>query len=477
MENMQNKENRPVNPRRRKRTKMEIFKESYLPVIIVGFTVLFILVTIIGSAIQGSKRKQAIEEETAKQESIAAEEERKRLAAEAFEVLNTANTYAASYNYAEAITALEGFSGNLADFPQLNDAHRRFTAALETMVAWEDPSQVVNLSFQLLIADPARAFVDKTYGNSYNRNFVTIDEFRLILDQLYNNGYILVSLDDIVELKETDGVTQYAAKTLYLPEGKKPLILTQTHVNYNIFMTDGNGDKLPDKNGAGFASKLILDESGKLVNEYIDSEGNTLTGEYDLVPILNSFIATHPDFSYCGAKAIIAVTGYDGLFGYRTNTSAAGWQGAEVYAQQIEGAKKIAQALRDDGYDIACYTYENKAYGKMTTAQMQADLKKWNDEVVPILGTVDIMAFAQISDISGQAAYSGEKFDALMDSGFRYYLGFCTNGTPWASIGTDHFRQARILVTGSNMKYNAGWFEGIFDPSTVLTDVRGNIPQ
>ena len=476
MDNLQNNEGRPVNPRRRKRTKMEVFKESYLPVLIVGLAVLFILITIIGSVVQSSQRKKALEQEAAQQEQLAAEAEQKRLAAEAYEVLNTANTFASSYNYAEAIKVLDGFSGNLADFPQLDDAYRRFSSAMETMVAWNDLSKVVNLSFQLLIADPERAFVDKNYGKSYNRNFVTTDEFRTILEQLYANNFILVSLDDIVELQQTDNGTTFAAKTYYLPEGKKPLILTQTHVNYNIFMTDGNGDKLPDKNGAGFASKLILDEGGNLVNEYVDGQGNTLTGEYDLVPILNSFIDAHPDFSYCGAKAIIAVTGYDGLFGYRTNPSAKEWLGADAYAQQIEGAKAIAQALRDDGYNIACYTYENRAYGNISLAQMQADLKKWNDEVVPILGTVDILAFAQISDIAGQGAYSGEKFNELMNSGFRYYLGFCNNGTSWASVESGYFRQARILVTGSNMKYNSLWFENIFDPTSVLSDLRGTLP-
>ena len=35
----------------------------------------------------------------------------------------------------------------------------------------------------------------------------------------------------------------------------------------------------------------------QLINAYIDAEGNTLYGEYDLMPILESFIKEHPDFS------------------------------------------------------------------------------------------------------------------------------------------------------------------------------------
>ena len=475
MDEMQNNESRPVNPRRRRRSRMDIFKESYLPVIIAGFTLVFVLVTIIGAAVQNSERKR-MQEEAEIEASIAAQEEEKRLNEESARLLQQAAEYAATHNYDHAIQSLRSFSGNIEDFPQLSAALQQYTDIKSNMVLWDDPSKVLNLSFQLLIADPIRAFADENYGRAYNRNFVTTEEFRLILDQLYRNGYVLVSLDDIVTTSETEDGSAFAAKELYLPAGKKPLILTQTHVNYNIFMTDGDGDKLPDKDGAGFASKLVT-ENGKLVNQYVDRDGSVVTGEYDLIPILNSFIQSHPGFSYHGAKAIIAVTGYDGLFGYRTNPGAKEWLGTDAYNQEVESAKRIAQAIRDDGYDIACYTYENVGYGDISLTQMQYDLKRWNDEVVPILGTVDIMAFAQISDIGDQAPYTGEKFTELMNAGFRYYLGFCQNGALWADIQPNYFRQARILVTGSNLKYNSQWFDRIQDPVQILSSTRGNIPQ
>lgn len=476
MEEMQNNESRPVNSRRRKRSKIDIVKESYLPVIIAGFTLVFILVTIIGAAVQGSQRKKMAEEAEIAA-SIAAQEEERRLSEEASRLLEQASAYAAEHNFNHAIQTILSFSGDLKDYPKLSDALQDYQDTKDNLVLWNDPSTVLNLSFQLLIADPIRSFSDGTYGRSYNRNFVTTDEFRLILDQLYSNGYVLVRLSDIVEEIQTENGVAFAAKDLYLPEGKKPLILTQTHVNYNIFMTDGDGDKLPDKDGAGFASKLIIDDTGKLVNEYVDRDGNTLNGEYDLIPILNSFIESHPGFSYHGAKAVIAVTGYDGLFGYRTNPDAKKWLGDAAYTQEIENAKRIAQAIRDDGYDIACYTYENVGYGEMGLSQMKYDLQKWNDEVVPILGTVNILAFAQISDIAGQTLYSGEKYTELKNAGFRYYLGFCQSGALWADVQTEYFRQARILVTGSNLKYNSQWFNGILDPIRVLSSTRGDIPK
>jgi ABC-type transport system substrate-binding protein len=96
----------------------------------------------------------------------------------------------------------------------------------------------------------------------------------------------------------------------------------------------------------------------------INADGTTETGAFDLVPILEAFIATHPDFSYQGARATLAITGYDGIFGYRINTSAKALLGEEAYQDEVEAATKIVQALRKAGYTIACGTYENTAYGK-----------------------------------------------------------------------------------------------------------------
>ena len=47
-------------------------------------------------------------------------------------------------------------------------------------------------------------------------------------------------------------------------------------------MIDSNGDHIADKNGSGFASKLLVDENGKLVNEYVDKNGNLLYGDKEL---------------------------------------------------------------------------------------------------------------------------------------------------------------------------------------------------
>ncbi|MBE7002061.1 MAG: hypothetical protein E7421_05125 [Ruminococcaceae bacterium] len=475
MDEQFNESSRRANPRRKQRTQMQIFKETYLPALIAGVAIILILVFIIGSITRGVQKGKAEKNASiAASSSVAAEQARLEQAAK--NLIAEANKLMAGYDYQGAITLLNAFEGDLSKFPALNDKILECEAAQKTMVAWEDPSQIPNLSFQLLVADPARGFSHETYGYSINRNFITTDEFSKILQQLYDNGYILVDLDDFVTTETgADGTTIYKAKPLYLPNGKKPIMLTQTNVNYNYYLIDSDGDKKADAKGTGIASKLLWN-GFEFTCEMVDASGNLVTGAYDMVPILENFIKTHPDFSYRGARAILALTGYNGLFGYRTHPSAKDTFGDAEYQQAIQDAGMVAKALRDSGYTLACYTYENIPYGDSSVTQIKNDMSGWTNEVVPILGNIDILTYAQLTDITTDPVYSGEKYDTLYNLGFRYYIGFCEDGKPWASITDRYVRQGRIMVTGSNLAHHSDWFTNLFDVSSVLDTTRGNVP-
>ena len=49
MEEVQTNSSRPANPRRKKPTPMQIFKERFLPLIIIALTLILIIVFIVGS--------------------------------------------------------------------------------------------------------------------------------------------------------------------------------------------------------------------------------------------------------------------------------------------------------------------------------------------------------------------------------------------------------------------------------------------
>ena len=276
-------------------------------------------------------------------------------------------------------------------------------------------------------------------------------------------------MDDI-----TDGVNPVELK---LPTGKKPVMLTQTQVNCYTEWVDSDKDYLPDAGGAGFASKYVLDANGNITCEMVNASGETVTGAFDMVPILEAFIQTHPDFSYKGARAIIAVTGYDGLFGYRTTSEAEIRMDVDTYQKEVDGATEITKALRNAGYEIACYTYDNAPYGTYNIDKLDFDLAQWSMEVSPILGVVETLVYARNSDIAApDVVYSGEKFDKLSQYGFTHYIGFAKNGAPWVDAQANYFRQGRILVSGSNLAHKSDWFTGILQPGSILDPSRGTIP-
>lgn len=464
----------PERRRRRPRSRMQILKESYLPVIIAALAVILILVFIVGSVRRTVQKNQA-----EKEASIAASQEAVNQATllqeEATQLLAQAEQLAAAYDYEGAIAALNTFSGDTTGFPEITAKKEAYTTALGEMTVYQDFSAVPNLSFHMLVVDPARAYVNKDYASSYRNNFVTVTEFQNILEQLYANGYMLINPRDMVTTTEDeDGNPVYTVNPLYLPAGKKPIMLTETNVNYYTYMVDGDGDGLADKNGAGFASKLIVDENGQLANEYVDAEGNVFTGAYDLVPILEAFIAEHPDFSLRGARATIAVSGYDGILGYRVNASSASKFGDTVYQAQLTQATEVAAALRNAGYEIACYSYQNTSYATSSAIEIEVDLKKWNEEIAPILGQVDMMVYALNSDIGNQDAYSGDKYNVLKNAGFRFFFGYSDTCQPWGEITDEYIRQERIAITGSNLVNNPQVYANWFDATTVLDAARSS---
>ena len=471
MEQYRNESNRPVNPRRRKPTKAQIFKEKYLPLVILGLTAVMILVIVIGSITRAVQRKQLANEIAA-----AAAAEEARLNMEASDIQARAQIMVRHYDYQGAIELINNFSGSLADYPELSSMLAEYQAAQDLLVPWEDPNSIMNLSFNMLMADPARAFANEEYGSAFRKNYLNLTEFSNILDQLYANGYILVRPEDFVTTQfNDDGSIVYTSAPIYLPSGKKPVILTQTNVNYDAYLLDSAGDGMADAGGCGFASKLVSDSTGYIQCEYVDANGQVQYGAYDLIPILDEFVEAHPDFSYRGAKAVIAVSGHEGVFGYRTNAEAEATLGVDNYNEEVMRATEVAEVLRANGYELACYTYDNTAYGNMSFEEIQEDIGLWTSEVLPIIGESKTMVFAQNSDLSDGLIYMGDKHNVLQEAGFCYYLGFCTDGQPWTIIVDDYVRQGRVLVNGTNLYNNAEWFTGLFDASTVLdTAARGD---
>ena len=462
----------PEGRRRRKPTRQQIFKEFYLPSIILGLSLVLILSFVIGSlsnAIDAAQLKRQQEQQKAQQESIAAEQ----LATEGVRILAEAEKLAQSYDYDGAIKMIDSYMGEKSQ--EMTVKRAEYQTARNSLVEHQDPTLIPNLSFHVLVADMTRAVADDEYGGSYNRNFVSTAEFERILDQLYLNNYVLVNFENFVGAASMDGTNEtYEETSIWLPEGKKPVMITETMVNYFGYMVDGNGDGTPDSQGGGFAHRLVVDANGDIKAEYVDSNNVTQVGNYDLVPILEEFIAEHPDFSYKGARATLAVCGYEGIFGYRIQSETQANKGLEYYNEQVVGATQVVNALREKGYRLACYTFDNKDYSNISADQVNQDIQKWKSQIAPVIGEIDTIVFARGKDIGD---YTGGKFEVLHKAGFRFMLK--SGDSPYTEVNNTYVRQTRLMVTGENMVAKASMFtdNGLFDPNTVLDlSIRGNVP-
>lgn len=451
MDSQSGQEKRPVNPRRRTRTKMEIFQEVYLPFLIVAASVL-VIITLIISIASGGNRSEGSDDSKGNS-SV--------LQQQAQELLSQAEALAAVYDYDGAIKLLNTFPGQQDKFPQIKDAIDTYTSIKNDLIEWT-ADQVPNFSFHVLIADLDAALSDKEYGqsgsNQYNRNFITTQEFSEILQQLYDGGYVLVDLSDLYDYS-TDG---FSEKKISLPPGKKPILLTQTHCSYYTYMETSHA----------FASKLCY--NGTFYNEMVTADGQTITGNFDLVPILEAFISSHPGFSYQGARAILAFSGSDGVFGYRVTSSQL--SDSELQQEQADAAA-VVSALREAGYTIACYTYGNINYNSHNAAAIDADVKLWQERIAPIVGRTNVFVFAQESDI-GSSYEGNDKFDILYDSGFRFFLG--NTSFLFQETKETYVRHNRLMVTASTLKYNSQWFSSYLNAENLvelLDPRRSTIPK
>ncbi|MBP5292046.1 MAG: hypothetical protein J6Y90_05465, partial [Lachnospiraceae bacterium] len=219
-----------------------------------------------------------------------------------------AKLYAASYDYDKATARLEP----LKEKDGSGEVGRLLAelSSLKGTLEEADITAIPHIFFHSLIVDPSLAFHNnKARADDYNTAMTTVDEFNRIIQQMYDRDYVLVSLHQMAQYtEETDGSGAMKAGKIMLPPGKKPIVLSIDDMSYYAYMMKD-----------GFATKLVIGSDGSLTNEMVKNDGTVVYGSFDVVPLLDDFIKMHPDFSYQGAKGVIALTGYDGVFGYRTD--------------------------------------------------------------------------------------------------------------------------------------------------------------
>ena len=459
---------------RRERQRQRKRRAMMMRFAVVGVLVLVLILCISGVVLGVKRSNQKKEQAKVQQEQAQKEADEKQKKLE--DTIAQAERMAMGYDYDGAVELLQ------TEAKDDRTAKAKITEyeTAKTKLVEADVETIPHVFFHILVADPSITWnlsgADEYKIGDYNQVMTTIDEFKGILQQMYDRGYVLVKIHDMVE--ETtgeNGETIFTKGKIMLPEGKKPFVMSQDDVCYYFYMI-----------GDGYASRMVVGEDGRPTTEYIQQDGTTVTGAYDLVPVLNEFIDEHPDFSYQGAKAILAFTGYNGVLGYRTDpdlakTAEEGNKNAEEYGvfnyqEEIEAAKPVVQALIDDGWELASHSYGHISYGS-SFEKVKEDADKWQERVANVIGPTDIILYPFGTDIASWTDYTddNETYNYLRDQGFRFFCNVDSNEY-WVQIRENYVRQGRRNLDGYRMYqdlYNgAGKLSDLFDVSAVFDTNR-----
>lgn len=342
------------------------------------------------------------------------------------------------------------------------------------------PNQVVeHIFFHPVIAYPEWAFRDGPATQSEKEGLddwmLTVDEYNKILQSLYDKGYILVAIEDVWSEVTDEIGTRMVRNTLMLPEGKKPLIISFDDVNYYQYMLE-----------QGFTSKLLVGEDGQIWAECTDpyTQETFLTQELDATPLLDNFVLEHPDFSLNGAKAVIGLTGYQGILGYRTQTDRDVTDPTELAAfeanrqKEIEAVKPVIVRLKETGWTFASHTWAHINLENKSMERIQDDTQRWLNEVGSLVGptTVMLYPYGGRPDGGNDVSKTGAQFRYLHEQGFRVF----------ASVGVESFSKIKSDISavicdrmhpdGTTLRWSRNRYLQFYDAVDIIDlDVRPDL--
>jgi hypothetical protein len=301
-------------------------------------------------------------------------------------------------------------------------------AAAIDLVPWTGP--VEHLFFHTLVIHPELAFRPDQEGRGFEDYFVTVGEFRSMLAQLDANGWTLVDIHRVV-----DGQVR-------VPPGRKPFVLSEDDVNYYDY-----------ERPRGLGWRLVLDGDGRVEVEVHDATGVRVTDD-DIVPIVDRFVEEHPEFSADGAKGIVAVTGYQGVFGERVQNT-----GAADHDAAVAGASAVAARLKATGWTIASHSYGHIDLSKDGLGAAQRDTARWKSVVGPIVGSTDVYIYPF------GARPRPATLQMLRDNGFSIFCDI--DITPKLVKQDGLVVMSRRHIDGIALRQQARQLQPFFDAATV----------
>jgi len=325
---------------------------------------------------------------------------------------------------------------------------------------------VEHIFFHEVIAFPELAFDGDSAQKGLDDYMVTVHEFNLILESLYNNDFVLINLNDVwSEYTNDNGQMRMRRNTLMIPEGKKPIVISFDDLSFYEYMR-----------GDGFMERYIIGGDGNIWAEGIDPSGNAIVSQ-DLaaITILDRFVRDHPDFSHNGAKGCLALTGYEGILGYRTQKDKDDDSEEFRLNRMMEVARvaPVVERLHATGWYFATHSYGHINLEGASLTGVQADAERWMDEVGSLVGPTQIFIYPFGTRLDGGDVNNvGPAFKFYHELGFRLF----------ASVGREPYTQIkseisavimdRMAVDGYSLRNRRERFLRFYDAKDVFDPMR-----
>ena len=254
------------------------------------------------------------------------------------------------------------------------------------LVRWHGP--IEHIFFHPLVIRPRLAFTDDGLGLGFQHFFVTVHEFKGILRGLWHHGWTLVDAH------------RAATGHVRVPVGRKPLVLSEDDLNYYAYF-----------NGRGLAKKLLVDPAGDVRVEVVQPNGRLRVTDQDLIPLVDGFVARHPEFSAQGAKGLLGLTGYEGLFGEHHLDRPAARARVRAMVARLEAT----------GWSFASHTYGHIDLGADSLATIAGDTARWKATVHGLLPPTDMLIypFGSRPTVAGMQLLRDEGFPIQFDIDIR----------------------------------------------------------
>lgn len=383
------------------------------------------------------------------------------------ELYQSAKTMVAQKNYFSAKNLVEkmlqAFQNQGELLPILDEAMAGLPKQMETYQGMID-----SISVYPLCLNPKQGFVNPDVASFASNSLLTAKEFRDLLQDLYDHKYVLV---------QASLYAHYPTEKpeIVVPAGRKPLFLV-----FDAFSLS------PLEQFAGTASYYDVDDQGQVM-AYQDPQAWGEKGSIQCFPslfsILDDFVEAHPDFSFDGAKATIALRGSSGILGYfcypeqlaEVNKFREGRRFShlevadEVYSRNQEKVKALCAQLKKRGYLFASGSYAGLNLGTASLEEVKADTQKFQDLVIPLTGPMSNYQFPD-----GANCYDRpDLLQILLDHGFRFFSGI---GAKTYNFKAESFIHVdKVPINGNTLSYPGNWQLERFCRGAALLDQENRV--